>query len=407
MRMFFKTIFAVLTGSVVSLAWADFRVFESGTTFAKDALEPFVKSGELPGAICVFSKGDVQETTCVGYADVATGRAITTRDLFKQCSQTKGFCGVTVARLVEEGKISLDDRVSKYLPEFGALWVETFCSNGVKRLEVAKNAPTVRMCMNHTAGFDFELPFRSQVGGWSRRAPLRSVAAMAANLPLKYEPGTSVLYSNIGIDIGAAIVEVVTGERWEDYLRRTVLEPLGMSDTTFKPSDARLATKINEYDVKGGQKAIARKDPYGVHPPYNDDRTFPSAGAGLWTTADDQLKFYRMLMNLGIGDNGRRILKEETVKQLLARSTRPKALGAYSMGLSAPFDDSGEWWFGHGGALGTCCMVNWHRKELKLWVVQQVGKPRPWEEARDRAERAFFGRTIDNKDARAYTGRTK
>jgi hypothetical protein len=104
--------------------------------------------------------------------------------------------------------------------------------------------------------------------------------------------------------------------------------------------------------------------------PYNDSHVFASAGAGLWTTANDQLKFYKMLMNLGMGENGVRILKEDTVKELLAKSSRPKGLGGYSLGLSAPEEDTDDAWFGHGGAWGTNCMVNWHRKELKLWAVQ-------------------------------------
>ena len=76
--------------------------------------------------------------------------------------------------------------------------------------------------------------------------------------------------------------------------------------------------------------------------PYADDRVFPSAGAGLWTTAHDQLKFYKMLMNLGVGDNGVRILKEDTVKSILAVSTRPKGLGGYSLGLTAPVEDGDD-----------------------------------------------------------------
>ena len=75
-------------------------------------------------------------------------------------------------------------------------------------------------------------------------------------------------------------------------------------------------------------------------------------------------------MNLGLGENGVRILKEETVKNLLALSTRPKGMGGYSLGLSAPEEESEDAWFGHGGAWGTNCSVNWHKKQLKLWVVQ-------------------------------------
>ena len=384
-------------------------VNNSGTTFARDALQAYVDSGELPGAVNVFYKNGVQEVCCIGYADVAAKRPITTKDVYMQCSQTKGFCGVTVAKLVEEGKLRLDDPVSMYLPEFKELWVETSNSNGVRKLEKAKNVLTVRMCLNHTGGFPFELPNGQAMGGWSRRMPLRSVAATAASQPILFEPGTKVTYSNVGIDIGAAVVEKITGMRWEDYLKANVLDPLGMESTGFWPTDGQLDGKIEMYDVKGGETAKWRLQADWMQRPYNDDRVFSSAGAGLWTTARDQLKFYKMLMNLGLGENGVRILKEETVKSILAVSTRPANLSDpnYSLGLRAPIKDGEDEWFGHGGAWGTNCMVNWHKKELKLWVCQFCGGPRPWDKARNEAADRFFKATIDNSGADAYTGRMK
>ena len=111
----------------------------SKTTFARDALKPFTDKGWLPGAISVLYNNGVEETACVGYADVAAKRPITLDDHFMQCSQTKGFCGVTVAKLVEEGKVSLDDPVSKYLPEFETLWITDGSTTDVRRLTKAKN----------------------------------------------------------------------------------------------------------------------------------------------------------------------------------------------------------------------------------------------------------------------------
>ncbi len=385
---------------------------DSGTTFARDALQKYVDSGELPGAVNVFYKDGVQETCCIGYADVDAKRPITLDDVYMQCSQTKGFCGVTIAMLVEEGKISLDDPVSRYLPEFNELWVETRNGDGTKTLTRAKNVLTVRMVMNHTGGFPFELPNCIAMGGWSRRMPLRSVAATAASQPIAFEPGTKSQYSNVGIDIGAAIVEVVTGTRWETFLKERVLDPLDMKDTGFWPSDEQLAHKIELYDVKGGEQAKWRSQADWMQRPYNDDRVFSSAGAGLWTTARDQLRFYKMLMNLGVGENGVRVLKEDTVKAILATSTRPvgkttdgKNFGGYSLGLNAPVKDSDDAWFGHGGAWKTNCSVNWHRKELKLWVVQQCGDVRPWEKARGEASNKFFKYVADTSGVDAYTGR--
>ena len=239
--------------------------------------------------------------------------------------------------------------------------------------------------------------------------PLRSVAATAASQPINFEPGTKVQYSNVGIDIGATVVEVVTGKRWEDFLKERVFDPLGMTSSGFWPTADQLARQIEMYNCQKGAPAQWRSDNPSMQRPYGDDRVFSSAGAGLWTTARDQLKFYKMLMNLGVGENGVRILKEETVKSILATSTRPADLKDpnYSLGLRAPIADNEDEWFGHGGAWGTNCMVNWHKKQLKLWVVQLTGDPRPWDGARSKAADQFFKTTLDTSGEKAYTGRVK
>ena len=382
---------------------------ESETTYAKEALQPYLDQGVLAGAISVFYKDGVQETCCIGYADVARKRPIWLDNAFMQCSQTKGFCGVTIAKLVEEGRISLDDPVSNYLPEFKELWVLDGRTDSTQTLRKAKNVLTVRMVLNHTGGFPFEVSAKRldvRGGGWSGGAPIRQVASIAAASPLMFEPVTQVLYSNTGIDIGAAIVETVTGMKWENYLKREVLDPLGMKSTWFWPTDEQIEAKIELYDVQEGTPARWRYEAEWEQRPYNDRHVFASAGAGLWTTAEDQLKFYKMLMNLGVGDNGVRILKEETVKSILAQSTRPAHMEGYSLGLGAPVKDSDDAWFGHGGAWGTNCMVNWHKKELRLWVVQVCGS-QPWSKDMDKAAEKFFSQEIDNKTRDAYTGRTK
>lgn len=384
-------------------------VRDSGTTFAQEALQQYVDSGRLPGAISVLYNNGIQETCCIGYADPRTKRPITMDDAFMQCSQTKGFCGVTIAKLVEEGKISLDDPVSKYLPEFSTLWVLDGKTDSTMTLHKAKNVLTVRMCLNHTGGFPFECSAKRKDvrgGGWSGGAPIRQVASIAAESPIMFEPGTKALYSNTGIDIGAAVVETVTGMKWEKYLKETVLDPLGMKDTWFWPTDKQIENKIELFNIKDGQPSEWLEENPWEQRPYNDSHVFASAGAGLWSTANDQLKFYKMLMNLGVGDNGVRILKEETVKSILAVSTRPAGLGDYSLGLTAPVVDSEDAWFGHGGAWGTNCVVNWHKKQLKLWVVQASSGKRFWGEAMAAAAEKFFNSEIDNSSD-AYVGRTE
>ena len=382
---------------------------DSGTTYALEALQPWVDSGQLSGAINVFYKDGVQEVCCAGYSDVAAKRAITMDDIYMQCSQTKGFCGVTIAKLVEEGKISLDDPVSMYLPEFKELWVLDNKTDEIMTLHKAKNTLTVRMVLNHTGGFPFEVSAKRydvRGGGWTGGAPIRQIASIAAETPLLFEPGTGEQYSNTGIDIGAAVVEVVTGMKWEDYLKQEVLDPLGMNSTCFWPTDKQLETKIELYEFIENAPAQWREEMAWQQRPYNDSHVFASAGAGLWTTANDQLKFYKMLMNLGIGENGVRILKEDTVKNLLARSTRPEHMGGYSLGLTTPVHDTEDSWFGHGGAWATNCYVNWHKKELRLWAIQCAGGSQPWLEDVDKAAEKFFSQSYDRSALDAYTGRT-
>ena len=405
-----KVILSLALLCIVLTMGAQSKVRDSKTTYAQEALQPYVESGQLAGAINVFYKDGVQETCCIGYADVSQKRPIKMDNVFMQCSQTKGFCGVTIAKLVEEGKLSLDDPVSKYLPEFKELWVEAQNKDGVRVLNKAKNVLTVRMVLNHTGGFPFEISAKRRDvrgGGWSGGAPLRQVASIAAESPLKFEPGTRELYSNTGIDIGAAIVEVITGMKWENYLKQEVLDPLGMKSSWFWPSDKQLKKKIELYYTQNNAPAKWVEEDGWQQRPYNDSHVFASAGAGLWTTANDQLKFYKMLMNLGVGDNGVRILKEETVKNLLAVTTRPSNMGGYSLGLDAPKVDDENSWFGHGGAWGTSCYVNWHKKELKMWVIQCAGGGQPWQKDINKAAEKFFAQPLGNSASNAYTGRTK
>lgn len=381
---------------------------DSGTTYALEALQPWVDSGQLSGAISVFYKDGVQEVCCAGYADVAAKRPISMDNSYMQCSQTKGFCGVTVAKLIEEGRLELDDPVSKYLPEFAELWVLDGEKDGIRTFHKAQNVLTVRMVMNHTGGFPFEISAKRydvRGGGWTGGAPIRQVASIAAASPLMFEPGTREMYSNTGIDIGAAIVEVITGMKWEDYLKQEVLDPLGMTATWFWPTDEQIANKIELYEFKENAPAQWCEEKEWQQRPYNDSHVFASAGAGLWTTANDQLKFYKMLMNLGMGDNGVRILEEDTVKNLLARSTRPAHLGGYSLGLSTDVEDTEKSWFGHGGAWATNCYVNWHTKELRLWAIQCAGGAQPWLADVDKAAEKFFSQSFD-RASDEYTGRT-
>ena len=182
-RSFIPALAAVLLSATFGCTAPQVCV-DSKTNFAGDAVKPYIESGELPGIISVFCKGNKQETVCAGWADVDQKRPITLDSIFMQCSQTKGFCGVTIAMLVEEGKISLDDPVAKYLPEFKNLKVKIKDKAGKNVTVPAKNTLTIRMVMNHTGGFPFEIPTKSKKG-WPGLS-LRDTAREAASLPLLF-----------------------------------------------------------------------------------------------------------------------------------------------------------------------------------------------------------------------------
>ena len=373
------------------------------THIVEDALTPYVEAGKLPGAISVLIDENTnrQDVACIGWANIEEKRPISMKQSFMQCSQTKGFCGVTIAMLVEEGKISLDEPVSKYLPEFKEMKVRVKGKDGKVSLVPAKTPITIRMVMNHTAGFPFEIPTKIKKG-WAGLS-LRDTAKEAASSPILFEPGTSVQYSNTGIDIGAAVIEVVTKKPWDVFLKERVLDPLGMKDTTFNPTDAQLKNSISMYTIHKNKAPEFTLFNKWMPLPHNGPTVFPSAGAGLWTTVNDQLKFYKMLMNLGVGDNGVRIMKEETVKNLLATTTRPEKLGHYSLGLST----SNDGWFGHGGAWNTNCRVNWKNKQLQLWVVQLLSPANgSWGKDYRKAVDEFFKGKAEKAEDK-YVGRTK
>ena len=375
-------------------------VRESGTHYVADAMKPYIQSGECPGAISILYRDGVQETALLGYADMEKKIPIRMDQLFMQCSQTKGFCGVTVAILVEEGKLSLDDPVSKYLPEFKELKIAVKGEDKKTVLVPAKNTLTVRMVMNHSGGFPFEIPTKNKKG-WTA-VSIRDSAREAASQPLLFEPGTKTSYSNTGIDIGAAVVEVITGQKWETFLSERVLKPLGMSSTTFNPTDEQLKDIIQLYRPIPGKKAAFCKFRPAMPLPHNGPNVHPSAGAGLWTTAEDQYKFYKMLMNLGTGDNGVRILKKETVLSLLAVSSLPAGMGKYSLGLVAYGSV-----MGHGGAFGSSAKVDWKKRHLAMWIVQQVGNRAryPWNPVLNKARAKFFSSEDTNSAVDEYTGR--
>ena len=363
---------------------------DSGTVYLERALMPFVRNGSLPGAIGVLYKNGLQETAFMGWANVERRIPMSMDKTFMICSQSKGFCGVCIAMLIEQKKIDLDDPVSKYLSQFASMTVETKDSGAIRDRHIAQHQISIRHLLTHCAGFSFDVPSTSK-NGWTS-CPISKVVDEAASAPLNFEPGTHIRYSNVGFAIAAAIIEKVSGQKYETFLKNKILSPLGMRDTTFNPTAEQLSRQISVYKISSTETPQCTAGTAWMPLPHNGPTVYPNAAMGLWSTTEDLLKFYRMLMLGGIGSNGARLLKEHTVRTILATSQRPSNIDSaqgYSLGFVILRDEFGSW-IGHGGALGTNFKVNIDKQELALWIVQLSGGPRPWDTKRDEAITEFF-----------------
>ena len=345
-------------------AFGCLAVFAADTAGVKAALRPYIDRLEIPGYVSVLVDGGREEWVADGWRDVAAKRPVTRDSLFRICSQTKGIVGAAAAKLIVEGKLSLDEPVSKYLPEFAKLERIASETDGAKTLVPAKNVLKVRDCLSHTGGFPFETRV-SQALGWTG-APLRVAAAAGAATPLLFEPGTSWKYSNAGLDVAGAVVEAVAGEKIEDHLKRVFFDPLGMKDTTFRPTAEQLKRLVSMYYVETNRTCRLMPKYRPLREPYDSPGRWPSCGAGLFSTPRDLLEFYRMLAFGGVSRDGRRILPEKAITELLAVKQTPQGVKtAYSLGMFV----EGEW-FGHDGALKTAALLNPKRHAVWLWMMQ-------------------------------------
>ena len=392
--------------SAVVLAAAGAEPVAAGTHYAEEYVTPALTNGFV-GGISVFTRADKCEVALIGWADREARRPMTMDTMFRICSQTKGVCGVAALTFVERGELDLDDPVARYLPEFERLWIESCSTGGVRVLTQATTPLTVRHCLTHTGGFPFSTRLNS-VHGWTS-VPLALEATAAAAEPLLGEPGVTFRYSNTGIDIAAAVLEKIAGKDFETICRERIFEPLGMTDATFYPSDEQLARAAKCYAAKTGDGEPVAHEPYTPMPDPADRRhRFASAGAGLWCTTADLVRFYRMIANRGVGDNGVRVLSERSVTEYLARSLTPPGEQEYSLGINIERKYPG--WIGHGGALNTNCILNPADGSVRLWMVQYSGSDEglaqayaAWERAGD----AFFGeRGAEGAVSTEFVGRT-
>jgi CubicO group peptidase (beta-lactamase class C family) len=331
-----------------------------------DVLQPFVEKGHLAGAVTlVADKEKVLAHEMVGFAHVADKRPMAKDSLFWIASMTKPMTGAGLMILVDEGRVNLDDPVAKYLPEMKDLWVAAEADKEHMLLKRPKSPVTVRMLMTHTSGMPFTGPLEPP---GLDRLPLSDATRGYALTPLTFEPGTKFVYSNCGINAAGRIIEVVSKMPYEKFMSERLFTPLGMSDTTFTPTAEQVKRLATSYKPNAGKDKIEETIIWALTYPLTAPARQPMPGGGLFSTAADVTAFCQMVLNGGEW-NGKRILSEKAVAEMVKRST-PAGLPAWGIGWALAGDG-----YGHGGAFATQMAINPKRGLITVFLVQHNGFP--------------------------------
>lgn len=293
------------------------------------ALRQMVAGGRVAGAsVLIWQHGREIYFGSAGYADREANKPIRRDSLFQVWSMTKPVTGVGLMRLWEQGKFGLDEPLAKYLPEYGDTKVFAGKDSAGNPILKSPDRPIlIRDILRHTAGFAYwdgpEYPEQvlGKVDPLNIKNTLAEFSRKMATIPLMYEPGTQWRYS-AAADVQARLIEKLSGEPFETYMRENVLVPLGMKDSAWTQPESRFPRLATAYEV-GPDNKLRRKSEKDIRALNFSDRKLTMGGAGLATTADDYMRFARML--LGHGSLGAtHILKPSTLRLMTTDQLDPK-----------------------------------------------------------------------------------
>lgn len=355
------------TRDLATVPPAEVGFSEHGLHTLTNAMRANVDAGQLAGITTVLARhGKVAHMDTYGYQDVEAGTPLTEDSIFRIYSMTKPVTGVALMILHDEGKFSLDDAVSDYIPELANLQVaKEDGPDGLPVTEPATHEMTIRELMSHTGGLTYGMFSQSQVDTLYVQAnildedsTLQDMINKLADIPLRQQPGTQWHYS-VSVDVQGHLVEVISGQRFDEFLDQRLFAPLGMVDTGFYvPEDKHHRFSEMYMSTPGG---LVTPPPLGGS--FKQPISFLGGGGGLVSTARDYLRFTQMLANNGELD-GARILSEEAV-ELMRINQLPEGMNEIpgypgnSFGLDfaivedpARNDGMSEgsyWWWGIGG----------------------------------------------------------
>lgn len=342
-------------------------------------LEHFVAEDVIAGCVTLVAKHDrILALDAIGYANIAERRAMRADDLFWIASMTKPITAVAAMILRDEGKLRIDDPVSKHLPEFANMALAGDTDEGSQPPRRPSREITLRDLLTHTAGL-------SAVPSSDPHITLAELATAYSRAPLRFEPGSRWEYSNAGIDTLGRIVEVVSGMPYQTFLERRILKPLGMKDTTFwlRPRQAkRLATS---YRPGGEGLGLEKVDIHFIQGELTSRARTPYPSGGLFSTASDVARFYQMMLKDGAWRN-RRLLSSESVALMTRTQTGDLETGftpgmSWGLGFAVVKEPQtvtsmvSIGTFGHGGAYGTQSWADPARDLILILMIQRAQLP--------------------------------
>ncbi len=327
-------------------------------------LQSFVENHTLAGAVVLIADKDkILDCEAVGWMDIASKKPMRTDAMFWIASQSKPLTCTALMILVDEGKVKVDDPVEKYLPEFKGQMFVAEKDDDHQLLKKPARPMRVRDLMSHTSGLPSVTPVMKPT---LDALPLEKVVVANTMQPLEAEPGTHYTYSNPGMNTVGRIVEVVSGMPYEQFMQSRIFTPLGMTDTTFWPNDEQLARLAKSYKPSADKSDLEETKIDSLTYPLNARTRHAFPGGGLFSTANDLSRFYRMLANNGTFE-GHRILSEKAIEQMTTDQT-----GDLKSGYGFGFRIQGHN-VGHGGAYSTNSQLNREHQLITIFLVQHAG----------------------------------
>ncbi len=343
------------------------------------AMQKFVDDNVISGAVTlVADKNTVRFCEAIGYSDLETKTKMSKNNMFWIASMTKPITAVALMMLVDEGKISINDPVEKYLPEFKNQWMIEEKSNDRIVLIKPPRQITVHDLLTHTSG----------LGDLSSPRPHSTLAELVmgySQQPLRFPPGSKWEYSNAGINTLGRIIEVVSGIPYADFVEKRIFKPLDMKNTTFWPTKSQIARIAKSYEPDKATGGLKETSVYFIQGNLTDRKRTAFPAGGLYSTAEDVCKFYQMALNKGVY-NGKRLLSEAAINQMTMTQTGEIKTGftegmSYGLGFAVVKEPQGvtgmlsKGAFGHGGAYGTESWADPQKGVIYILMIQRAKLP--------------------------------